>query len=95
MNKPGWAPIQLLQTGPSKEHSIYCQSNFGPSFGAAHDIHISDYASSNSYSYSKLGSTYNPPSGDRYSSTFLHTFLAGTGSFTPDEVETFCETNRK
>ena len=65
-------------------------------FGGGHDIRIYNYASSNSHSYSNLGHTYSPPSGYSYSSTFAQTFLAGTYyNFTPDEVETFYETNKK
>ena len=95
MNKPGWAPVKLPQTGKysSSRYSINCVSRCGPIFGGGNDIHISNYASSNSNSYSDLGWTYSPPSGYSYDSTFAHTFLAGTYNFTPDEVETFYETN--
>ena len=72
---------------------MYCGSRYGPTFGSGHDIYISNYASSNSHSYNNLGWTYSPPSGYSYGSTFAHTFLAGTYHFTPDEVETFYETN--
>ena len=96
VNKPGWAPVKLPQTGKysSRRRSIYCGSSYGPTFGAGHDIHISNYASSNSNSYSNLGHTYSPPSGYSYGSNFAQTFLAETNFyFTPDEVETFYETN--
>ena len=66
---------------------------YGPAFGRGGDILISHYASSNSNSFSSLGYTYSPPSGYSYGSTFATTFLAGTYYFTPDEVETFYETN--
>ena len=96
MNKPGWAPVKLLQTGigsSRRSQSIYCRSTFGPVFGGGHDIRISNYASSNSNSKGNLGWTYSPPSGYSYGSTFARTFLAGSYNFTPDEVETFYETN--
>ena len=96
MNKPGWAPVKLPQTGihsSYRAHSIACISSYGPTFGEGPDIYISNYASSNSNSYSALGSTYSPPSGYSYGSTFAYTFLAGSYKFTPDEVETFYETN--
>ena len=96
MNKPGWAPVKLPQTGKyssNRAHSIYCGSSYGPTFGGGHDIRISNYASSNSNSYSNLGYTYSPPSGYSYGSTFAQTFLAGSYKFKPDEVETFYETN--
>ena len=92
VNKPGWAPVKLPQTG-SNSKSILFQSSFGPTFGGGYDIYISNSASSNSNSYSDLGYTYSPLSGYSYGSTFAQTFLAGTYTFTPDEVETFYESN--
>ena len=98
VNKPGWAPVKLPQTGKyssQRANSICCGSSYGPLFGGGSDIGISDYASSNSNSHSNLGFTYSPPSGYSLYSTFARTFLAGTYYFTPDEVETFYETNKK
>ena len=98
VNKPGWAPVKLPQTGKdssNRAHSIYSGSSYGPVFGGSNDIYISNYASSNSNSYNDLGYTYSPPSGYGYGSTFARTFLAGSYKFTPDEVETFYETNWK
>ena len=96
VNKPGWAPVKLPQTGQYSYngYSIYdCYSYlYGPTFGGGHDIHIARYASSSSSSYTDLGYAYGPPSGYSYGSTFTRTFLAGTYQFTPDEVETFYET---
>ena len=96
MNKPGWAPVKLPQTGKYAyyKRSIRSSNYRGPSFGGGSDIYISNYASSNSYSYSNLGDTYSPPSGYSYYSTFAQTFLAGTYRFTPDEVEVFYETTK-
>ena len=93
VNKPGWAPVKLSQSGQhsSNKESIYFDSSYGPTFGGGFDIYIDDYASSNSDSYSNLGYTYSPPSGYNQSA-FARTFLAGTYTFTPDEVETFYET---
>ena len=96
MNKPGWAPVKLPQTGKyssRRSYSIKCISSYGPVFGGGHDIRISNYASSNGNSKGNLGHTYSPPSGYSLYSTFARTFLAGSFSFTPDEVETFYETN--
>ncbi|XP_073250624.1 uncharacterized protein [Porites lutea] len=92
VNKPGWAPVKLSLQYSSGKYSTFFRSSYGPTFGGGHAIHISNYASSNSYSYSNLGLTYSPPSGYSYGSTFAKTFLAGTYQFTPDEVETFYET---
>ena len=96
VNRPGWAPVKLPQTGKyssNRAHSVFFGSSHGPTFGVGHDIFISNSASSKSNSYSNLGWTYSPPSGHSYSSTFAKTFLAGTLYFTPDEVETFYESN--
>ena len=98
VNKPGWAPVKLPQSGKyshARAHSIHGGSSFGPLFGGGHDLYISNYASSNSHSFNNLGYTYSPPSGYSLYSTFARTFLAGTYYFTPDEVETFYETNKK
>ena len=96
VNKPGWAPVKLTQTGQGYTYygySTYSCYNYGPTFGGGHDIAISDYASSNTNSYTYgLGYTYSTPSGYSYRSTFAQTFLAGTSYFQPDEVETFYET---
>ena len=96
VNKPGWAPVKLPQTGTyssKRAHSVRFRSSYGPTFGGGRDICISNSASSNSNSYSNLGYTYSPPSGYSYGSTFAQTFLAGSQYFTPDEVETFYESN--
>ena len=95
VNKPGWAPVKLPQTGKysSRAQSIRFSSSYGPAFGGGFDIYISNSASSNSNSYSGLGHTYSPPSGHSFNSNFAQTFLAGTHAFTPDEVETFYESN--
>ena len=98
MNKPGWAPVKLPQTGKyssRRAYSIYGGSSDGPIFGGGNDIRISNHATSNRNSYSNLSNTYSPPSGYSYGRAFAQTFLAGTYNFTPDEVETFYETNKK
>ena len=95
VNKPGWAPVKLTQTGQYsyyRAHSTYSCSKYGPTFGGF-DICVSNYASSNKNSHTDyLGYTYAPPSGYSYGSTFTQTFLAGTHNFQPHEVETFYET---
>ena len=95
VNKPGWVPVKLPPTEKDssiRRYSIYDDRSFGPTFGGGHDIHISNYSSSNRNSRSNLGYTYSPPSGYSYGSTFAQSFMAGSLYFTPDEVETFYET---
>ena len=66
-------------------YAIYRSSSYGPTFGGGHDIAISDNANSNTNSFTEFASSYSRPSGikDR------KTILAGTYTFTPDEVEVF------
>ena len=95
VNKPGWVPVKLPQTGKdssNRRYSIYDGRSYGPIFGGGHDIYISNHASSNRNSRSNLGYTYSPPSGYSHGSTFAQSFMAGSLNFTPDEVETFYET---
>jgi len=95
VNKPGWQPLKLDQSGKnshSKCCSIYSSSSSGPTFGNGHDIHIASNAASNTNSYTNLGYGYSLPPGNSYGSSFTSTFLAGSSSFRPDEVEVFYET---
>ena len=95
VNKPGWAPVKL-PAYRNYGNAIYDCSSYGPTFGGGHDIYIVDHASSSSNSYTYPGHTYSPPSGYSYKDLFTYTFLQGqsnTWSFTPDEIETFYETN--
>ena len=96
VNKPAWAPVKLSQTGKysSYRRSIYSCSRHGPTFGGGHDIHITNYASSNTNSYSNLAHTYSPPSGHSDLSSFTTSFLAGSYLFQPDEVEVFYESTK-
>lgn len=69
----------------SKSTAIYRGSSYGPTFGWGHDIHIADNANQNTGSYTNCGSTYSPPNGV----TDKSTILAGTHTFSPDEVKVF------
>ena len=64
-------------------YAVYASSNYGPTFGGGHDLHISNKAASYTYSYTKFGRTYQRPSAVSY------TILAGTYRFSPSEVEVF------
>ena len=68
-----------------QEHdAIYCKSNYGPSFGGGHDVHISNNANDNQQSYSYFNS-YQPPTG----TADANSLLAGSNKFTPTEIEVF------
>ena len=68
----------------SRSYAIYGWPSYGPAFGA-HDIHIANNANSNTNSYANFGYSYSAPSGVQDKKSIL----AGTYSFTPDEVEVF------
>ena len=74
-----------MVTRPSR--AIFRYSSHGPTFGGGHDIYIANNANSNANSYTDFGeyNDYSVPSGVQ--SKF--TILAGTHSFSPDEVEVF------
>jgi len=78
-NKEGLGPFKSMVTSPSK--AIRKQSGYGPSFGS-YSIYISN---SHAKSYTNFGYSYHVPSGVKNKKTIL----AGTHSFTPDEVEVF------
>ena len=65
------------------DRAIYGWSGSGPWFGA--DIYIANNANSSSYSYARLGYAYPVPAAVQNPDTIL----AGTSTFSPDEVEVF------
>ena len=84
-NKEGLGPFKSTVRIPSR--AIYRYSSYGPTFGAGADIYIADNANSNTNSHTDFG---------KYNSYSVlsevqskYTILAGTRSFTPDEVEVF------
>ena len=83
INKEGLAPFKSMVNSPS--NAIYRSPSYGLTFGGGHDISIKNNANSNTNSYTSFGNSYSVPSGvqDR------RTILAGTYSFSPDEVEVF------
>ena len=65
------------------DRAIYRASWSGPCFG--NDMYITTYANSGSYSFARLGGCYPVPAAVQDPITIL----AGTLSFSPDEVEVF------
>ena len=72
-----------MVTSPSL--AIYKSSSYGPTFGGGHDNYIANNANSSTSSRTNFGYSYSVPSGVQDKKTIL----AGTYSFTPDEVEVF------
>ena len=97
VNKPGWGPVTFRPPGKyySYQHATYDYFAYGPTFGSGHDIYIASYASSNTISYTNLGHAYSPPTGHSYGDSFTRSFLAGSYTFQPDEVEVFYESTWK
>ena len=65
-------------------YAIYRYQGYGPTFGCARDIYISDNANSNNDSYTHL-SNYETPKGANTPTTIL----SGTRHFSPDDWEVF------
>lgn len=71
---------------------MYGNSNYGPTFGGGHDIYIANNAGSNANSYNNLGHTYVQVAGYKYQAGNTKNLLAGTYTYTPQEVEVFYQT---
>ena len=84
-NKENLPPFKAPLKSQGTSYAIYTRSSYGPTFGAGHDLYISDNAASNTNSYTNFGSYYQPPPGVSSS----RTILAGSYHFTPSEVEVF------
>ena len=86
---PCKCPIYVFQM--YKPNAILCSSSSGAVFGDGHDLFISHNANENQFSYSMLGSTYQPPPGYIRGNSQTYALLAGSSSFTPTEIEVFCK----
>ena len=84
MNASGATPTKMPLKGTSNQYGIYCNSIYGPSFGAGHDLYIASGANANLNSFSNLGDTYQCPANANSS-----LFLAGQKKFYVNEMEVF------
>ena len=87
-NKDNLPPFQS-RPYQNYDNAICADASKGPEF--SNDIKISDFAGSNTGSSSSFGYTYRPPSGYDYDEAKTKALLAGSASFTPDEIEVFFE----
>ena len=78
-NEEGIRPIKGMVKDPSQ--AIFVNPSYGPTFGGGHDIYIADNANGNGNSYTRIGISYDAPTGVEEQVT--------TVRFTPDEVEVF------
>ena len=67
----------------NQQYGIYCNSDYGPTFGGGHDLHISNNANISGASYSDLGHTYQLPAGQQ------NAFFTGTRNFNVTDYEVF------
>ena len=71
------------------QNAMFTNSLFGPTFGAGHDICITDKPGYLTTSYTNFGFTYAPPNSYAYGSSGTRSLLAGSYSFRPSETEVF------
>jgi BTB/POZ domain-containing protein KCTD9 len=71
----------------SQGNSIYCSSDYGPSFGM-NDLHIFDKSNININSFSNLGHSYTHPD-FVYGSNEARSFLAGSYNYQVSEIEVY------
>jgi len=76
-------PRKMKQISNTNE-SIICRSNYGPTFGAGHDLHICNNANTTPGSYSYLGNSYQHPQPSQGVS-----YLAGSPKFQVSEIEVY------
>lgn len=79
----GLGPTKVPLKDQLRVNAIYCHCNYGPSFGGGHDLHISGNANTTTSSYSKLGHSYECPSGQE------NTFFTGAQTFSVTDYEVF------
>jgi hypothetical protein len=82
------SPIKIKFDVSSGQHSIYCGSSYGPTFGNDHAFYISDNSNLNTASYSNLGGSFKHPEFE-YNSNEARTFLAGSYNFQITEIEVY------
>ena len=84
INPSGLGPTKMPLLIESHEHAIFCKSDYGPTFGARHDLHISGNANINYDSHTILGCSYQCPTGQN-----AKTFLVGEKHFIVTDYEVF------
>jgi hypothetical protein len=86
---PSNTPIRLFNTGAYGSYELYDHVNYGPTFGAGHDIYIANNANATTTNYSNLGHSYALPPNAQYGTTSAKVFLAGSSRFQVKEIEVF------
>ena len=71
-------------TQKCSDYSIYCRSNYGPTFGTGNDIRVVDRCNSTDKNYCNGNQTYELPAGVN-----PDTYIAGTHNFKVKEIEVY------
>ena len=90
-NINGYAPVKVNIKSDHYGSAINPCSNYGPTFGGGHDLHIYNNAASNHNSFTFCGFSFPRPPGSSESGSYCR-FYAGSYKFTPTDVEVFYET---
>jgi hypothetical protein len=88
-NKDNLSPFKCPIYDHKHKDAILCGYHYGAAFGRSGDLCISDEASTIIRSFSNLGDTYQQPPGYQYGTPQTKALLAGSGNFTPTEIEVF------
>ena len=70
------------------QSAIRCHSEYGPTFGGGHDIHIANNANPTMIRYSKLCFSYKHPQYE-FETNEADTFLAGSNKFQLADIEVY------
>ena len=81
-------PLKMKIDSNRHKNAIFCDSEYGPTFGDGHDIHIGKNSNTTMNSYSDLGCTYSHPQYGIYSD-IAQAFLAGSLEFEMCEFEVY------
>jgi hypothetical protein len=68
----------------NRSTTIYCRSDYGPTFGDGHSIYVANDSNSNNSSFTSLGNSYVNDTGIHYQQVFT-----GENCFTVQEIEVF------
>lgn len=88
-NKDNLAPFRSYLRYRNTIYAVNAVASFGPSFGAGHDLHISNNANKNKNSLTSFAWIFRGPSGYYGGQKKSMELLAGSYHFTPTEVEVY------
>lgn len=84
VNPADVGPTKMALKADKKGYGMYCHRDHCPTFGAAHDLYITNVANTNANNYSNITNSYEGP--PNHSGT---TFLVGSKYFIVKDFEVF------